>query len=146
MVVGAGFEPANSERTDLQSACFSHLHIPPKMEKTWTVGPFADLPSNFFEISIVAQSGLFFKQKNRESGSSTVASRTQAHGQRTFSFKNLPQWMRGRFDDGQRFLMLCICAGVLCGLVGVSFHLAITELFNGLFQFYGGLGIWASQR
>lgn len=50
--------------------------------------------------------------------------------------------MRGRFDDGQRFLMLCICAGVLCGLIGVSFHLAITELFNGLFGFYAGLGVW----
>ncbi len=50
--------------------------------------------------------------------------------------------MRGRFDDGQRFLMLCICAGVLCGLVGVSFHLAITEVFDGLFGFYEGLGLW----
>lgn len=51
--------------------------------------------------------------------------------------------MRGRFNDGQRFLALCICAGVLCGLVGVSFHLAITNLFNGLFGFYQGLGVWA---
>lgn len=61
----------------------------------------------------------------------------------SFSLNNLPNWMRGRFDDGQRFLMLCICAGVLCGLVGVSFHLAITELFNGLFGFYQKLGVWA---
>ncbi len=61
----------------------------------------------------------------------------------SFSFKNLPNWMRGRFDDGQRFLMLCICAGVLCGLVGVSFHLAITLLFDGLFGLYQGWGIWA---
>lgn len=60
-----------------------------------------------------------------------------------FSLNNLPDWMRGRFDDGQRFLLLCICAGVLCGLVGVSFHLAITTLFNGLFGFYQGLGVWA---
>jgi CIC family chloride channel protein len=51
--------------------------------------------------------------------------------------------MRGRFDDGQRFLMLCICAGVVCGLVGVSFHLAITLLFDGLFGLYGDWGIWA---
>lgn len=51
--------------------------------------------------------------------------------------------MRGRFDDGQRFLLLCICAGVVCGLIGVSFHLAITKLFNGLFGFYQGLGLWA---
>jgi CIC family chloride channel protein len=60
-----------------------------------------------------------------------------------FSLNNLPHWMRGRFDDGQRFLVLCICAGVLCGLVGVSFHLAITKLFNGLFGFYQGLGFGA---
>lgn len=60
-----------------------------------------------------------------------------------FSLNNLPNWMRGRFDDSQRFLMLCICAGVLCGLVGVSFHLAITGIFEALFGFYQSLGIWA---
>lgn len=61
----------------------------------------------------------------------------------TFSLNNLPDWMRGRFDDGQRFLMLCICAGVLCGLVGVSFHLAITFTFDGLFGLFEGWGFWA---
>jgi CIC family chloride channel protein len=50
--------------------------------------------------------------------------------------------MRGRFDDGQRFLALCICAGVLCGLVGVSFHLAITLLFDNLFGLYRSWGAW----
>lgn len=60
-----------------------------------------------------------------------------------FSLNNLPNWMRGRFDDAQRFLMLCVCAGVLCGLVGVSFHLAITTVFDGLFGLYANLGIWA---
>lgn len=60
----------------------------------------------------------------------------------SFSFNNLPNWMRGRFDDGQRFLMLCVCAGILCGLVGVSFHLAITLIFDGLFSIYGDLGFW----
>lgn len=60
----------------------------------------------------------------------------------SFSLNNLPNWLRGRFGDDQRFLMLCICAGVLCGLVGVSFHLAITTLFDGLFGFYQGLGFW----
>ena len=59
-----------------------------------------------------------------------------------FSLNNIPNWMRGRFDDGQRFLLLCICAGVLCGLVGVSFHLAITKLFNGLFGLYETWGPW----
>lgn len=60
-----------------------------------------------------------------------------------FKLNNLPNWMRGRLNDGQRFLALCICAGVLCGLVGVSFHLAITLLFEGLFGYYDGLGVWA---
>lgn len=50
--------------------------------------------------------------------------------------------MRGRLHDGQRFLALCICAGVLCGLVGVSFHLAITLLFDGLFGVYRTWGVW----
>lgn len=50
--------------------------------------------------------------------------------------------MRGRFDDAQRFLLLCICAGVLCGLIGVSFHLAITQIFDWLFNVYNGMGIW----
>lgn len=61
----------------------------------------------------------------------------------SFSLDNLPNWMRGRFDDGQRFLMLCICAGLVCGLVGVSFHLSITLLFEGLFGLFEGLGFWA---
>ncbi|WPJ95639.1 chloride channel protein [Coraliomargarita algicola] len=60
----------------------------------------------------------------------------------SFSLNNLPNWMRGRFNDGQRFLMLCICAGVLCGLVGVSFHLAITFTFENMFALYEGLGFW----
>ena len=59
-----------------------------------------------------------------------------------FSWSRVPDWMRGRFDDGQRFLALCICAGVLCGLVGVSFHLAITLLFDGLFGLYQSWGAW----
>ncbi|WP_269526269.1 chloride channel protein [Coraliomargarita parva] len=62
-----------------------------------------------------------------------------------FSLKNLPNWMRGRFDDAQRFLMLCICAGVICGLIGVSFHLAIHFVFEGLFELYEGfgMGVWS---
>jgi CIC family chloride channel protein len=60
----------------------------------------------------------------------------------SFSLNNVPNWMRGRFNDGQRFMMLCICAGVLSGLVGVSFHLAITEIFEGLFGLFEGMGFW----
>lgn len=60
-----------------------------------------------------------------------------------FHLNNLPNWMRGRFDDSQRFLFLCICAGAVCGLIGVSFHLAITGIFEALFGFFQELGVWA---
>ncbi len=47
-----------------------------------------------------------------------------------------------RFTDSQRFLVLCVCAGVVCGLVGVSFHLAITTVFDTLFGWLQGFGAW----
>lgn len=59
-----------------------------------------------------------------------------------FSLKNIPNWMRGRLSDSQRFLALCICSGIVCGLIGVSFHLAITISFESLFNFYEELGVW----
>ncbi|MGE9295216.1 MAG: chloride channel protein [Puniceicoccales bacterium] len=48
---------------------------------------------------------------------------------------NLPDWMRARFTDGQRFMILCTVAGVLCGLAAVLFHLAIHGLFHWLWEF-----------
>ncbi len=60
-----------------------------------------------------------------------------------FSLNNLPNWMRWRFSDSQRFLVLCICAGVLYGLTGVSFHLAISTVFETLFGYLKKLGVWA---
>ena len=51
--------------------------------------------------------------------------------------------MRVRFDDAQRFLALCIISGVVCGLIGVSFHLLITGVFETAFGFYSELGVWA---
>ena len=45
-----------------------------------------------------------------------------------------------RMTRSQRFLALCIVAGVICGLIGVSFHLAIGGVFGGLWTFYSGLG------
>lgn len=47
-----------------------------------------------------------------------------------------------RFSESQRFLLLCVCAGAVCGLVGVSFHLAITTAFDTLFGWLKGLGVW----
>jgi len=41
--------------------------------------------------------------------------------------------VRARLDEGQRFLILCIVCGVLCGLAAVGFHLAIKWVFTALF-------------
>ncbi|MCW1887303.1 chloride channel protein [Luteolibacter flavescens] len=49
----------------------------------------------------------------------------------------LAGWLRSRFSDGHRFLVLCIVVGSLCGLAAVGFHLAI----HGLFEWLWG---WAS--
>lgn len=55
---------------------------------------------------------------------------------------NLPDWMRSRFTDSQRFLILCTVAGVLCGLVAVAFHLAIHGLFHWLWHMGQESGPW----
>lgn len=43
--------------------------------------------------------------------------------------------MRSRLSDNQRFLALCLLAGLLCGLVAVGFHFSIHHLFEGLWGF-----------
>lgn len=47
----------------------------------------------------------------------------------------LPDWMRSRLSDNQRFLVLCLLAGLLCGLAAVGFHFSIHYLFEGLWGF-----------
>lgn len=48
---------------------------------------------------------------------------------------SVADWLRLRLSNGQRFLLLCIVSGVLCGLAAVSFHIAISFVFNNLFEF-----------
>ncbi len=48
--------------------------------------------------------------------------------------KSLPDWMRRRLNDGQRFMVLCVVVGLLCGLTAVAFHLAIHHLFDWLWM------------
>lgn len=50
-----------------------------------------------------------------------------------------PDWMRRRFSDAQRFVILCVIAGLLCGLASVAFHLAIDSLFHGALHLAHGL-------
>jgi len=46
------------------------------------------------------------------------------------SIRDLPDWLRWKLTDGQRFLFLCIIAGIACGLVGVAFHLSIYTVYE----------------
>lgn len=46
--------------------------------------------------------------------------------------KTLPDWMRSRLSDAQRFMAMCVLAGLLCGLAAVAFHLAIHHTFEWL--------------
>ncbi|MFD2256463.1 chloride channel protein [Luteolibacter algae] len=48
--------------------------------------------------------------------------------------KTLPDWMRNRLNDAQRFLVLCVLAGFLCGLAAVAFHFSIHHLFEWLWE------------
>jgi len=48
--------------------------------------------------------------------------------------KTLPEWMRSRLSDAQRFLVLCVLAGLLCGLAAVAFHFSIHHLFEWLWE------------
>lgn len=53
------------------------------------------------------------------------------------SIKDLPDWLRWKLTDGQRFLLLCIIAGIACGLAGVAFHVSIHwvyEHWTGMFH------------
>jgi CIC family chloride channel protein len=49
--------------------------------------------------------------------------------------RSLPDWLRARFDEGQRFLVFCIVCGLLCGLVAVAFHLSIHFVFESLWTY-----------
>ena len=50
--------------------------------------------------------------------------------------------MRSRLDDQQRFLVLCILCGLICGLVGVGFHIAIHGLFGMVWELARSQSFW----
>ncbi len=50
-------------------------------------------------------------------------------------------WFRWRFTDAQRFLILCMIAGVLCGLAAVCFHVSIAFVFSNIWKFMMGLDL-----
>ncbi|WP_353565414.1 chloride channel protein [Haloferula sargassicola] len=42
--------------------------------------------------------------------------------------------MRSKLSDEQRFLVLCVVGGLLCGLAAVAFHLTIHHMFDWLWE------------
>lgn len=48
--------------------------------------------------------------------------------------RSLPDLMRRSLNDGQRFLVLCVLVGFLCGLAAVGFHYCIHQLFEGVWN------------
>ena len=48
--------------------------------------------------------------------------------------KKLPDKIRKRFDDKQRFLLCCILCGLVCGILAVVFHLMIHYTFSNLWE------------
>lgn len=47
-----------------------------------------------------------------------------------FSIQSFGEWLRMRFSENQRFVILCLLAGALCGLAAVGIHLSIHWLFE----------------
>ena len=56
--------------------------------------------------------------------------------------RTLPELMRRHWTDAQRFMLMCMVVGLLCGLTAVAFHLAIHHLFDWLWHGASSLPTW----
>ncbi|MDF1826177.1 MAG: chloride channel protein [Verrucomicrobiales bacterium] len=52
-----------------------------------------------------------------------------------FPKTSFSEWLRNRFSEGQRFIILCLIAGLLCGLAAVGIHLSIHTVFDLAWDF-----------
>ncbi|MCB1063654.1 MAG: chloride channel protein [Verrucomicrobiae bacterium] len=52
-----------------------------------------------------------------------------------FPKRSVAEWLRTRFSEGQRFIILCLIAGLLCGLAAVGIHLSIHGVFELAWEF-----------
>ena len=52
-----------------------------------------------------------------------------------FSVRTVGDWLRTRFSEGQRFIILCLLVGLVCGLAAVGIHIAIETIFHGAWDF-----------
>lgn len=55
---------------------------------------------------------------------------------------DIQEWIKGRLDDSQRFLLLCILIGLCCGIAAVLFHWSIHSIFHHLWDLAESLGGW----
>ena len=55
---------------------------------------------------------------------------------------NIRPWLRNRFDDSQRFLLLCILSGLFCGLAAVGLHISIHYTFESLWGWASSMPKW----
>lgn len=51
-----------------------------------------------------------------------------------FEKQSLSEWLRTRFSEGQRFIILCLLAGCLCGLAAVGIHISIHWTFETVWE------------
>ncbi len=51
-----------------------------------------------------------------------------------FEKRTLGDWLRAHFSEGQRFVILCLLAGLLCGLAAVGIHLSIHWTFESVWH------------
>jgi len=65
----------------------------------------------------------------------TVASlKAGVRSERKGLFAGLGNWLRHHLTDAQRFYVLCILTGLLCGLAAVAFHISIHWTFDTLWH------------
>jgi chloride channel protein, CIC family len=69
---------------------------------------------------------------------------SERHGIYFWNPRNLPEWLRLRFPETQRYVIIWTLAGLACGLAAVLYHEAISWLFRWVEALSGKLGgTWA---
>lgn len=53
----------------------------------------------------------------------------------SYSLRSFGDWLRTRFPEGQRFIILCLLVGLVCGLAAVGIHVAIKAVFHSAWDF-----------
>lgn len=143
-MVGEGFEPPKGGAQLIYSqfplaTWIPYRSMPKHLEKPASIIAHAPLPSTFCNYgentNNVLSSLKLLLQSESLSAMNEVTLRQNIQQRHRFRLRELPDWLRVRLSTSQRFFLLCIIAGVLCGLAAVSFHFAIGWVFNSLFTY-----------